>query len=382
MKQKRVLSSFVIITLLSLVIVFSLSCGKGVKTEEAKIIKIGAILPLTGSLSFIGEVQERAVEIYKKELINTNIQIVLEDAKSDKKESATIANKWTLKKDIPIFLTTTTGLSRTILPFAVQNKKLFVSLCMDFDIQNESPYSLRFYYSFLQEGEAILNSVMNLGWDRVGIIHLVHSGVQRELESVIIPGLKNNGVSIDLIENYELQTMDFKQIISKLKSKNIKNVILLGYGNEYANIFKTIEEYKLLNDIKILGGYGFIYRDKMEIKWLEKVLFVAPENLAGDRSVNETEFYKEFQLKYNSSPHFDALFLRDALDFLKKEIIENNYNIEKIVEKINKNDIEFEGILGKYLIKKGGDLRVNLSLFSINKDGEIALKEKDVAKIQ
>ncbi len=382
MKRVKLLTILLLVAIFATLIIFNISCSKkqkALKPKTQEVIKIGAILPLTGPLSFIGEPMHQAIEIIKPDL--KNIEIKVDDAKSNANDAVTIANKWSLEKSIKIVLTTTTGLSRAILPIVVNSNKIFVSLCMDHKIQDESPNAIRFYYSFLQEGQAIANSVLKLNWSEVVILHLIHAGVQAEVDNVILPKLKENNVKVVLKETYELSNKDFKNIMSKIINSKCKNIILLGYGSEYPIIFKTIEEMRILNEVNILGGYGFIYYENLKENWLNKVSFVAPENLSGINKIDNTEFYKKFKKKYNKSPNFDALFIRDAIYFLSKQLENNQNDTEKLKKVFNRENVEFNGIMGKYLLNKGGDLKVNLSLFDFGENFQIREKVKDVATI-
>ncbi len=378
MKIKKLFEIIVIV----LIIVLALSIYNKKTSKippEKRAIKIGAILPLTGNLGFIGESQKKAISVLENIGEIRKRFVVITDARSNKSISVNIANKLTEQENIEVVLTTTTGISRSVLPVVIRKRKLFIPLCMDYQIQKESPLVLRFYYSFLQEGEGIVKSIKLLKWNKIAILYLVHPGIEREVYDIIVPLLKKDGIEVSIIENYEFKAFDFKNIAVKIKNKNIKNVILLGYGNKYKQIFKSFEEMKL-DHISIIGGWGFLYKKNIPRFWYSKSYFIAPENFGGEKSVRKTKFYKDFLETFNEVPNFDALIMADAILFIKKEINKGK-NISQFVKELNQKDILYNGLLGSYLIKKGGDLKVNLSLFKYNKKNNILEVLKDVSSI-
>ncbi len=88
-------------TFLAIVLIALLFCPSGCKKEEpqAKEIKIGAILPLTGSAAPYGENAKRGIELALTEINaaggiqGSRIRVLFEDSRTDPKEAVSALNK-------------------------------------------------------------------------------------------------------------------------------------------------------------------------------------------------------------------------------------------------------------------------------------------------
>jgi len=299
--------------------------------QEEKVVKIGAILPLTGDLAFMGEFEKNGMLVAEEIFKDKNFKIIFEDSRGKASDGVSAANKLINIDNVQFIISSTTGVSRSVASLLNSGNFILFALCMDPTIQNESKYIFRSYYGMEEEANTILeyfkilkeNKSSDLG-DGVSILHVNHQGALQQTNDYFIPGFKKLGIPIQFVESYEFSQRDFKDIITKIKSKNIKYLILIGYGFLYPTILKQFQEYEILDKITVVGGWGFIIRKNIPVNLLERTIVALPEVV-----IRKNDMYNEFAILYvkmfNKQPNFDATLAFENI----RLILDNFYGLEK-----------------------------------------------------
>ena len=99
------------------------NCGK-----EEEVIKIGAILPMTGQAASYGKWMKQGIEIAVDEINETGgisgkkFEVIFEDSKSDNRVGVDAANKLISIDKVKVIETTLTGVTQSIIPITERNK--------------------------------------------------------------------------------------------------------------------------------------------------------------------------------------------------------------------------------------------------------------------
>ena len=153
MIANKYLRRFILIAVLCLLI------SGSAYAQTQNIVKVGAILPLTGKLAPMGEVERNAM-ILAMEKVNSNskkVEIIFEDGKGNPSEAVTAANKLLDMDKVDLLITSTTGASLAVEPITTRRNINLIAFCMDPDISKKSEYVMRFYEGIKEEADAILN---------------------------------------------------------------------------------------------------------------------------------------------------------------------------------------------------------------------------------
>jgi ABC-type branched-subunit amino acid transport system substrate-binding protein len=239
---------------------------------------------------------------------------------------------------------------------------------MDPDINKNMSNTIRFYYSFEQEAKTILDYLKIRKPSNIGILYLKHSGVLKEVNEYLLPNIKRLNIEIKYNESYEFGQMDFKNLVSRLYAKQPEMLIILGYGNSYPQIFKAMKAYKLKNQIEILGGWGFIAPNGLTESDLESIVVAVPKYIV--EKEKESKFYEKYFKKFHKEPSFDAAFAYDAINFLYFALRKYNFNFDEFVKVLKKEDFIYRGEMGKYILKKDGDLIIEMTIAKYS-DGKL-----------
>ena len=159
-------------SLLSLGLAFALFLGTITTSTAEEVYKIGAILPLTGNLAFLGEPGKNALTMGQEELRRKgiNIDIKFYDSKADPKEGISAFYKAIDIDKVKFVLTTLTGVSLAVKPIA-NEKKIFQGIIAIYPaITKGSNYAMRFCYNAELEAKVILNYVEQKNMRKLFII--------------------------------------------------------------------------------------------------------------------------------------------------------------------------------------------------------------------
>jgi len=335
MKQIRmnILVTLTMIFLTILVLTFSACTNK--KEKELKVIKIGAILPLTGPLGYLGEVERKAIEIAEEVLKKEGIQIkvLFGDSKGKPAEAVTVAQKLISVDRVDCFITSTTSVSRAVLPIADRNEKIIATLCMDPSIQRESLYAFRLYEGMEQEAETLLQyyKQKNRANNKVAVLYINHAGTVQQMNDYFFPGFQKMNIEIAYAEPFELSDRNFKAKIDKIKHSKADSLIIIGFGFVYPTIFKELAQHKLIGKIEITGGWGFIAPNKVPPQLLEGVIVATPEYVF-NKNEKAISFETMYLKKYGELPNFDGAFAYNAAKILVEAINKSGGNINNASE--------------------------------------------------
>ena len=172
------------------------------KTDKPT-VKIGAILPLTGAMGFVGQTNKDLYEMRLSEIPENSkfkYQLIFEDDQLDAQKSLTAGQKLISLDNVDVLLASGSGPEPAIADIAAKNKKIMFSLLLN----EEAPLKTKYAFNML-----LLPSEY---------VHFLTKELNKR-------GLKNVGV---FIENSKGQLTTFKNFRESLKGTDIQIV-----GEEY-----------------------------------------------------------------------------------------------------------------------------------------------------
>ena len=347
------------------------------KESEQQAIKVGVILPLTGRLATMGEVERNAMLLAAQDanINGQRIELIFEDGKGVAKDAAAAANKLLDIDGADLLITSTTGASMAAQPIATAKKRNLIAYCMDAEIAMASDYTMRYYIGINEEAAAITRHFANLTTKKkVGVFYAKVSALEKVVSDTYIPQLEASGHQVVFRESYDLPETDFRNLILKLKASGADQLILMGYGFEYPGIFKEIEGNGLLGKLQILGGWGFLYTPLTK-EQVEGVLVSGPEYVFRNQDLANA-FQAKYEKAYGVKPNFDAAFAYTLITALSERMTKEN--VERPLKQILSALPEQQGVVGNYTISETGNMIVQTAL-GIYKDG-VLLPYEEPAK--
>lgn len=328
--------------------------------QNTESIKLGAVIPLTGKLSEMGEAEKNgmnlAVEDLKKEGIN--LQLITEDSKSNPKDGVTAARKLIDIDQCNLILTSTTGTSAAVEPITTEKKLNLIAYCMDPDIAGKSDYVTRLYEGVESEAEAIKEFLKSdTSAKKIGLFFNRVEVWDKINKNNLKPFIEANGKEVVFLEDYAVGEKDFKNLVLKMKESKFDHLILLGYGFEFPQLFAELKGQGLLDKITVIGGWGFLY-SKVAKEDLEGVLVAGPEYVFKNAEL-AAKFKQEYEAKYNTSPNFDAAMAYNTVYTIGKNLKLDDLTAPIKTKLANQN---FNGVVGEFSVDAKGNMVLKTSL--------------------
>lgn len=367
-----------IFIVIMLVVAFftSLFVFNGCAKKEDNVLKIGAILPLTGNLASLGEKENRMLKFIEtyvngKKLFPKKLIIDVQDAKGDAKISATIAQKF-VTQNIDYTIVSTTPLSAAVVPILERNKKVTIIHSMTNSLLNNTELAVRIYPSINDEVDCISLWLSDKLPDKIYFLRV--KGEFSELWVKIFRDKNTSIISQD--EEYTLTNLDLKNIAPKIKRFNPEYIILLGYGSEYPQLLKQLKEYKITS--KILSNIGFAYSGNKEaaekmnnLSLLQNVIFPFMQINKNDKLFQELDslYYQKYGREFFEEP--GALYYYDTVMLLLKYMSFKSNNTIGFRKFLAEEVRQYKGLTGEIVFNKNGDVKISLAPAYISKEMQI-----------
>ena len=232
-------SGFVALLILVLAAAFLLSCGH----KDEKVI-IGAILPLSGPASFVGEELRDGLMMAAKEL-NENggingkiIDIVIENAAGDKDAPEKAFNKIMALSPL-VIVTGTSSVSGVVAPLAEKNKEFMTALVATApDLTKNREWVYRYWPTAEHEAPPMADIFQKLGKESFGIIY-VDDAYGKSVFGDLCKRMKGQNVQI-ISSAFPLSENDFMKYARLVYSTGA--VAIIGFDTHVVKILKALKE--------------------------------------------------------------------------------------------------------------------------------------------
>ncbi len=364
------ISKFILIFIALIILINFNSCKK---KEEPETIKIGAILPLTGSGALWGQNAQKGIKLALEQL-NRNggingkkVEVIFEDSKSVPNEAVSAFRK--LIDIDKIQCSIVDMISSNVLalaPIAEQKKVVIISPgASSPDITNAGEYTFRNWPSDAFQGEELAKFVFTKkNIKKVAILYIENS-FGESLKKVFTATFENLGGNVVLSEPFKQGSVDFRPQVAKVKSSNPEGIVLFTYPVEALKLVKQIKSANInaqlfataeIEDPTVLTESSF-----------EGLIYAFPK--PADRNQKEVaDFISAYKSKYNEEPGIVADVAYDAFNILCKAIREVGYNGPKIKDALL-NIKDYHGAAGITTFDKNGDV-IKPFIFKVIKNGK------------
>ncbi len=338
MKRLRyvTIGSVVIAIVLSFLTAALLGCSR--KTPEAKEIKIGAVLPLTGEIAEYGKRCKAGIDIAIDELNKGGgikgqaLKILYEDSRGNPQEGVNALQKLIKVDGVRVVVgAVASSVTLAMEPIATKNKViLFSPASSSPKLTGISKYFFRTWPSDVLEARALANCVYSeLGLKNVGTLY-VNNDYGLGLNDEFTKRFNELSGRVSVVETYEQGATDFRTQITKIKAKDPNAIYLAGYHREMAVATKQIRELGI--DAQILGDADYGVQELLEIAGVaaEGAIYSIPEYEPANGSVVMKQFAEVFRAKYGSSPSIFEANAYDAVKILAQAIAGVGLDPERI----------------------------------------------------
>lgn len=332
-------------------------------------IKIGVILPLTGSGAIYGNDIKKGIELaYNESPLKNQIKLLYQDDAADVTKGINAYNRLKYDNVNIIIGGIMSNVANALMPFADKDKIiLFSPKATSPKLSIEDDYFFRIWPTDNLDGEFSAKYITDtLKLKKIAIFYS-NSDYGVGINKVFKENLNKKNVSVVFDEGFDNGQTDFKSQIIKIKNSNPEVLFLPAYFKEIVQILKQMNE---LNCNFYISGVSSFYENDIKMssgRLVDKIFFTYPEYSTNSHSLVAKQFIEKFQTKYDGQK--PNAFSAHGYDSFK--IIETNIkSLIKEHQKITPDNLKlsfenmnlFNGATGKFKFNKYGDADKKLQI--------------------
>ncbi len=312
MNIKRFLS----IALSLMVAVASFSCGK---KGGGDVIKVGAILAVTGPASFLGAPESKTLnmlvdQINAKGGINgKKIELVIKDSGANPAKAISFAKQLIEEEKVfAIIGPSTSGETMKIKNICEKAKTILLSCAAAEVIVN--PVAKYVFKTPQKDSDAvkkIYQTMKSMGISKIGLM-CGNTGFgkagKQQLESIA----KDFGIKILASEVYDKKSTDLTSVLTKIKSKNVQAIVNWSIVPAQSIVAKNMKQLNMKARLFQSHGFGNIKYAKASGKAGEGIIFPAGRLLIADM-LPDSNKQKSLLLSYKKD--YESKFKEDVSTF-------------------------------------------------------------------
>lgn len=281
----------------------------------AETIKVGVLLPLTGSQAKFGEIEKRSYEMATEEInakggVNgKKIELLFEDDTGKPDVGRSGVEKLISREKVPVI---TGGYSSSVTaaaaPVAQQFKVPFVISTGSADDITEKNYDYIFRINppASEYPNAVKSFIQGVAKDVKTVALLYENSAFGQSSSKSFEeDAKELGLKILVKEGYQAGAIDFKPILTKVKAANPDMVYMVSYVMDASLLMRQSKELRINPKLFVGGGAGFTLPEFAKSAGdasdhvYSATLWVETLPFPGAR-----EYFDKFQKKYGSETEY------------------------------------------------------------------------------
>jgi branched-chain amino acid transport system substrate-binding protein len=314
---QKVLLGLVIAAIVVVVVVVAMREG-----TEAKGLRIGAVLPLTGDIASYGKRAQKGIELALEHLQSPGggaITVEFQDGKGDAKESVTLMNKFCSIDKVPVVIgAAASSVSLAMVPVANRNRVVQISPISSSPELTEKggDYFFRVCPSDAFQAVILAKWMSEMGVKSVGILY-VNNSWGGSLKDRFVAEFKALGGTIATEEACLEGDRDFRTQLTRVVSLKPDAIYSPTYGKEGGLILKQLRELGWTG--KVFGSDVWSSPELLASagKAAEGVYLVKPMDPSGAKW---DAFRETFKAKYGEEPDVYAAYAYDIVMILAEAV--------------------------------------------------------------
>jgi branched-chain amino acid transport system substrate-binding protein len=325
------------------------SSNPSATTPQTTVVKIGALLPLTGQNASLGEGQRLGMKlaIEKPDPTKPKIELVFEDSQGKPDIAVSSSRKLLNFQDIGIQVLSTSNVSKAVLPIYQQSgKELLVMVQATApDITKDYPFAYRVYQSATQEVNLLTDYARKKKYLKIGMLHFKNRAGE-EAAKAVSKKMDTLGGKLVAVESFTPDNKDLRPMLQKLKAANIDALMIYSLPTYYQIISNQVGEVQLNVPILANSSVAISKFEGESPAFLKKVIFPATRFYLEKDSPDIKEFTD--RVKSNGGkPTEDVAYFYDMTKILLKAIQSaNSPKISDIRSKLSEQ-ASYSGLTGK-----------------------------------
>lgn len=340
-------------------------------TPQKQVIKIGAILPLTGPGAVFAQYIKEGIDLAAEEINQKSriqLRILYEDSKNQPREGVSAYNKLIMNEKPPVVIVALSSVAKALFPLAEQTNTIQVYIAVAIPGITDGKYRFRIYPEARgMAGVMARYSATRLGAKTAAVIYINDDFGRASLEA-FKKEFEAYGGQVVFAESYELMQIDFRSQITKLKTiyPTPDIIYLNGYGPSYGAIVKQLKELRVKSQLTADMTLGLPDTLKQVGDAAEGAYFV-------DGKMS-SDFINKFIQRYRKEPSSYSGYAYDIINILHIIAQHSKSFTPDSIRKGLLNIKGYHGVMGDISIQSNGDSNLEFVVKKI-KNGRPELLE-------
>lgn len=349
------------------------------RQKTGEMIKIGVILPLTGSGQDQGEWVKRGLELAleetRAERSGARIELLYEDSKGDPKLAVSAYQKMRLEYTIPAVITWGSGVGLALTPLVNSDKAIQMGVATAVNSYS-TPDDFTFRNFPRADDEAVFLSeavLQKLGVKELAILKINNDYGQSSARA-FKDAYTQRGGRVLTEEVFTPNDTDFRTQLTKLKALSPQLVYLAVYPKEGGLVLRQAKEVGLTSrfiaSVAILGGREFFDIAGRNAEGLMVVTSAPPFNGQG-RSEAVDSFVSAYTKEFGENPGPQQLYTArayDAFKVLAAAFVQCGDDTICVRDRLFEVK-DYEGASGQITFDRNGDSRAEFNI-QVVKNGQ------------
>jgi branched-chain amino acid transport system substrate-binding protein len=338
--------------------------------SELQVYRIGALLPLSGSMEAYGRNVKNGLMLALNEINQgggikgKKLDILFEDEGSDEKKAVEKANSL-IQAHLPLIIGgVTSNIALAVAPVCEKNKVILLSpTASSPKLSGAGQYIFRNYPSDNLEGKVMAEYAVRRMKIRSASIFNVDNEYGNGLKQVFKDRFTGLGGTILMEHAYPQTATDFAAPVKQIKSNPSDGIYLIGYYQDITAILQEIQKQKVR--AKIFSVEGVVNPMILEIasEVADGIIYPQPPYNPESSDAEIQKFVASYKKEFPTKPDIDSAFAYDALRVVARAISNSMSYPEDLRSRIA--DTNFKGITGEIDFDANGDVNITPRMFQI-----------------
>ena len=334
----------------------------GSAIADSNPLKVGVIIPLTGSAAEYGVAAQNGMRLAEKTTphLFENIKLVFEDSRHDASLALTALKKLQTVDDVDAVISWGVGPTQAVAPITEQSKIPLIAITAESTVSDNRRYVVRFNYTAQQYANALVQYLRGCGRKKIGIVKAENPYFQNIFEGMK-PSLGDEQ-NLDITASVQTSDADFRSIIPRVASKHYDAVGVFLVTGQISAFYQQALQLKF--NAPFFGTDFFESRAEVEKAGPAIQGTVYPSmNVSDDfRSRYVSAFGNDLQIAYAGNAYDAAVLTAQSLQDSVRPL-----NPSAIIARMMHSN--FDGVSGRY--------RVNNTPAERGFDPELVIKRVD-----
>ena len=372
MRRKKIFVNYLIILIATSTFVFV-----GCDVSNDNNIKVGVILPLSGSSADAANQIKDGIELAKDDLQKSfpryEIDLIYGDSKNQAKDGLAEYNKMKSLQNIQYFIASNSGVVAPLVQTVKNDRDVILMTTVNSasGIPQSGENIYRIFVSVENEAKTMAEFIGDsLKVNNISVLYINDdfglSGVR-----VFKEKLSSYNMRVLWESSYEKNGLDFSNTIFKMPPET-EVVYVIGYDTAFGTIIKQLREFGYKNNIVTTIGLSVPSWSAIAGQAAENAYYTSANFSTMKPSTENKVYIKNFELKHGKLPSSFSAFGYDAASILLQGVIKSKESGKSFQEIIN--EINYVGTMGKVRFDKDGEADLPLSIYQFHESGGLKIK--------